>query len=55
MPINLCASPTLNKERKFHFIMNRDDGEWQKETGEKQSATCLQMAGGHARCVNEQE
>jgi len=41
MPINLCASQTLNKET--NIIMNRDDGEWQKETVEKQSATCLQM------------
>ncbi|MBT2603691.1 hypothetical protein J7E55_11755 [Bacillus sp. ISL-53] len=53
MPINLCASPTFNKETRI--IMNRNDGEWQKETEENQSATCLQMAEGHAHCVKEQE
>jgi len=53
MPINLCASPTSNKET--NFIMNRDDGEWRKGTEEKQSAACLQMGGGHARYVKEQE
>lgn len=53
MPINLCARPTFNKETRI--IMNRNDGEWQKETEENQSATCLQMAEGHAHCVKEQE
>ncbi|MGG3479985.1 hypothetical protein ABES21_21180 [Peribacillus frigoritolerans] len=53
MPINLCASPTFNKETRI--IMNRNDGEWQKETEENQSATCLQMAEGNAHCVKEQE
>jgi hypothetical protein len=35
--------------------MDRDGWRWQRETEEKRSATCLQMAAEHARCVKEQE
>ncbi|WP_157081469.1 hypothetical protein [Neobacillus soli] len=53
MPINFYPCPTLDKETRI--IMNRDGWKWQRETGEKQSATCLQMDGGHAHYVDERE
>ncbi|WP_413304138.1 hypothetical protein AA0X95_00350 [Bacillus sp. 1P10SD] len=52
MPINLYASPTLDKETRF---LDKDDGKWQKEIGEKRLAICLQMVVGHAHCAVERE
>ncbi|MDR7238456.1 hypothetical protein [Neobacillus drentensis] len=53
MPNNICASPSLDKETRIY--LDRDGWKWQRETEGKQSATCLQMAAGHARYVKEQE
>jgi hypothetical protein len=53
MPNNICASPSLDKETRIY--QDRDGWKWQRETEGKQSATCLQMAAGHARYVKEQE
>ena len=53
MPNNICASPSLDKETRIY--QDKDGWKWQRETEGKQSATCLQMAAGHARFVKEQE
>lgn len=53
MPINICASPTFNKERNLLLI--RMDEKWQREIEEKPSTTCRKMDGGHAHSVKEQE
>ncbi len=47
--------PVHHLIKQQDFFMDKDDGKWQKETEEKQSATCLQMAGGRAHYVKERE
>ncbi|WP_335383170.1 hypothetical protein [Neobacillus drentensis] len=53
MPNNICARPSLDKEKGIY--LDRDGWKWERETEGKQSATCLQIAAEHVRSAKEQE